>query len=223
MHSNYLIALDIGFVISNCWKKRSHTQAYLARDLVIHITKRLEFLGDTVLNMIISEILFFKFPRAKEGELAKRRAYLVCGKTLTAIARNLNIGHFIIMTAGEKKSGGQDNDNNLENTMEAIIASIYLDGNITAAKDFVSKHWSELIKTHVNVETNPKILLQEKAQKSGMPIPLYKIQEKFGKEHDPTFIVSVSLNDKHSTGTGKNRKLAEQDAAQNFIKTYNIK
>ena len=181
--------------------------------------ERMEFLGDSILNMIISEELFNLFPDEPEGLLAKRRSNLVCGETLYKISSKLELGKHIIMTSGERKSGGETNKNNLENVLESLIACIYLDQDIEQARKFILKNWNEYMLNSNIIRENSKVILQELSQKNGLPIPEYKIIMRKGPEHAPIFTVEVKIKDKKAIGEGHNRKKAEQIAAKNLLKT----
>ena len=109
--------------------------------------ERLEFLGDSVLNLVTSEMLFNIFPQDTEGNLAKKKTALVCGTKLVEVAQSINLGAFIIMSDGERTCGGANNSSNLENVLEALIGAIYLDGGLNAAKDFISLFWKILQNT----------------------------------------------------------------------------
>ncbi|KYW91690.1 ribonuclease III [Ehrlichia ruminantium] len=186
--------------------------------------ERLEFLGDAVLNLVISEMLFNIFPYDTEGNLAKKKTALVCGTKLVEIAQSINLGIFIIMSDGERSCGGANNANNLENALEALIGAIYLDGGLNAAKDFIFLFWKNSA-THMKVPPqDAKTILQEWAQSKGFPAPSYHIINKSGPDHNPCFTVEVRINS-HETlhATGHNKKLAEQKAASLMLAKINYK
>jgi ribonuclease-3 len=175
----------------------------------------LEFLGDSVLNLIITEYLIGTHETEQEGELAKRRAALISGETLSTIAISLNLGMHIVMAGGEETSGGRSNPNNLEDALEAIIAAIYLDGGYEKAKFFVLKYWQPIIKNMKNVPTNPKTELQELSQKRAKGIPQYRVISSSGPPHLPKFEVEVAIEgEKSALGSGTSKKLAETQAAK---------
>ena len=182
--------------------------------------ERLEFLGDSVLSLIVTELLINSYPNETEGKLAKRRAVLVSGATITKIAQMLEISNHMIMTDGERSAGGTENPSNLENTVEAIIGGIYIDGGIKKAKLFVTKHWLPLVLKMTTAPTSPKTALQEWAQKKGKPIPMYTVISNSGPAHSPEFCIEVAVGSMEPVqAKGKSKKIAEVQAA---IKILNI-
>jgi ribonuclease-3 len=184
--------------------------------------ERLEFLGDTILNFIISEMLLSFFSE-KEGILAKRRAHLVCKETLALIANNIHLGDFIIMAKGEEESLGRQNEANLENVLEALIAAIYLDSNIDTVKSFIMTFWGEHLDDKLNLNSDPKSSVQEWAQKNGKPIPEYITIAQEGKSHSPMFEIELRIEGEvpiRAQGTSKKR--AEKEAARAFLAKYNL-
>jgi len=185
--------------------------------------EKLEFLGDSVLSLIISEFLFANFKADNEGNLAKRRAALVNGKILSEIAMKLNIGEYLLLSAGESMSGGRKNIHNLENAMEAIIGAIYLDGGLEEAKKIVIKYWKTIALEMKDVPQDPKNTLQEWAQKNAKKIPLYEVIKVTGPSHLPTFEIKLSVDGVESVvGTGNSKKEAERDAASLMIKNIGL-
>lgn len=180
--------------------------------------ERLEFLGDSVLGLVIAEILMAKYPHEKEGHLAKRQAGLVRGEAVTKVGRKINIGRYIRMTQGEESMGGRDNPSNIENAMEAVIGAVYLDGGLNAAKDFINRHWVDLIDDMKEPPRDDKTALQEWAQGRGLPIPQYTITNTKGPSHDPIFEVEVSVKGLDSVkAVGSSKKKAEKDAAKALL------
>lgn len=180
--------------------------------------ERLEFLGDSVLGLIISELLFEKFPDEQEGELARRRSALVCGSTLSKVAKTFNLGMDILMGTGEEANGGRDNDANLENTLEAIIGAIYLDGGLDPAKKYVLSHFSELTHSMTEPPKDAKTSLQEWAQGRGLPLPEYITVCIEGPSHAPDFTVEVTVEDNGvGIGNGSSKKRAEREAARHLF------
>lgn len=181
--------------------------------------ERLEFLGDAVLNFIITEFLVKKYSTLEEGELAKKRSYLVSGQLAAEVARKIGIGQFIIMSNSEQKSGGAENDANLENVIESLVGSIYLDGGIERAKEFVLEFWKDYLTRDLSdKDTNPKSYLQEWSLERGMGLPLYRIISQSGFAHLPIFEIEVSIG--HSLkarAVGRSKKEAEVAAAKNLI------
>ena len=189
-----------------------------------HILKdneRLEFLGDSVLDLIIAEYTLTKFEKHMEGDLSKIRAALVNENSLSKIARFLSLGDCIQLGKGELLSGGYDKSSILANTFEAIVAAIYLDGGLQKT----SKTILPLFKTDLHLLANTssyrdyKSELQEYAQSVKITIPAYKIEKEIGPDHNKLFEVSVSINGKVvGKGKGKSKKEGEQEAAQEALK-----
>ena len=189
--------------------------------------ERMEFLGDSILNIIIAELSYRKFTNHSEGELSIVLAKLVSSKTIILISKKLNLGQKLILNKGEEKSNGRNNLNNLENALEAIIAAIYLDSDFKTVKRIVSKWWWQFFqKINILFQKDYKSQLQELLQKKYKMLPEYKTKIKKGKEHNPIFKISVSLKDKYKfEAKGKTKKQAEQNAAKimiNFINKKNL-
>lgn len=181
--------------------------------------ERFEFLGDSVLGLVIAELLIHKYPDEKEGELAKRLAGLVRGEALVSVSKKLNIGEFIKMTQGEEFMGGRDNASNVENTLEAIIGAIYIDSGLESAREFISRHWLELIDNMKEPPKDPKTELQEWSQGLGLPIPDYNIVKQVGPSHNPFFEVSVNVKGwQEVVAEGTSKKKAEKNAAKKLLK-----
>ena len=177
--------------------------------------ERLEFLGDGVLGLVIAEMLFKMFPLEREGPLAKRHAGLVKGETVAKIAFSLNIGDYIIMTDGEEAMGGRKNANNVENSLEAIIGAIYLDGGIDPAKEFIHRYWRDEAKRMKEPPKDPKTALQEWVQSRKIPIPSYCLIASDGPAHAPEFTVEVKINGfRPLQAKGFSKKVAEKEAAK---------
>lgn len=176
--------------------------------------ERLEFLGDSALSLVISEFLMTKFPEEDEGNLAKRRSYLVSGEILTQIALELDLGKMIVMAESEDRSGGRKNSHNLENALEAIIGAIYLDGGIDAIKPIIFNLWHSIIDKMVDVPIDPKSKLQEVLQKLGRPLPKYELIDSIGPKHQLTFKVRLKTPGFNETiGQGSSKRQAEKEAA----------
>ena len=177
--------------------------------------ERLEFLGDAVLQLVVTEYLFGEWPTLNEGELAKIRAASVSGEQLASVAREIDLGRHLALGRGEASSGGRDKDSILANAMEALLAAVYLDGGYKAARDVILKHWEERIDAS---STEPgrkdfKTRLQELVARSGSR-PIYLISEE-GLDHDKTFTATVEIEGSvFGTGAGRTKKQAEQAAAR---------
>lgn len=178
--------------------------------------ERLEYLGDSVLNLIVGEHLYARYPDAPEGDLTKMRSRLVNSKALAAYAKALSLSDFILMSPSAAQSVGKGYDTIIADTFEAIVAAIYLDSGFVAARRFVGRQVSQAI-AHGAVATadeNYKSRLLEYAQSRELGVPRYLIVREEGPDHDRTFTVDVLLrNERRGTGTGKNKKDAEQAAA----------
>lgn len=179
--------------------------------------ERLEFLGDSILNLVIAETLYFKFPKASEGDLSRLRAALVKGDTLAEIALELDLGAHLKLGEGELKSGGCRRPSILADTVEAIIGAIYLDASMEVAKSAVLQWYSERLQniTLVSSEKDPKTLLQEWLQARKRPLPTYDVVNVKGESHNQLFTIRCDVN-AHVTptvATANSRKNAEKEAA----------
>ena len=205
--------------------KEALTHPSLSINKKIKNYERLEFLGDSILSMVIIEYLYKKYKNEKEGQLSKRKSYLVSKDILSNIARNMNIGKYIIMTKGEEKSGGRDNKNNLENVMEAIIGAIYLDSNIDTVRKFILNTWEPIDKEEKTPHNNPKTKLQEWSQKIYKQTPEYKlIKEEETVDNRKIFYIKLTLpNGINLKDSGYNIKEIEEKLAQNMLKIIETK
>ncbi len=150
--------------------------------------ERMEFLGDALLNFIVAEELFKRYPNVKEGDLSRLRANLVNGEVLAEIAKELQLGEYLKLSRGEIKAGGQKRNTILADAVEAVIAAIYLDSDITQCKDRIVAWLSSRIdKVTEGPSKDPKSLLQEYLQKEGLDIPLYNIIKIEGDRHQQVF------------------------------------
>ncbi|NSX83694.1 ribonuclease III, partial [Wolbachia endosymbiont of Atemnus politus] len=177
--------------------------------------ERLEFLGDSILNMVVSAILFKLFPEEKEGALAKRKMDLVCGSTIANVAKEIKLGEFIIMNNSERCNGGKCNLKNLENAFEALIGAIYIDGGFRNVEKFVVQYWKKLAKDMLNPPQDPKTSLQEWTQKNKLSLPEYELAKQTGPAHNPEFTISVCIeNYGEVSACASSKKVAEQKAAE---------
>ena len=180
--------------------------------------ERLEFLGDSVLGMLVAEYLYRSFPDRPEGELTRMRADMVCEKTLADVANTIGLGDHLLLGHGEDRLGGRTRDSILADAMESIIAASFLDGGLSAALGIVRRFI--LVKVPVKKLHNVdyKTLLQELVQQKKNQILSYELTAETGPDHDKRFDVEVSLNGKVvGTGFGTSKKRAEQDAARAAI------
>lgn len=198
------------------------THISLANDTKKESNQRLEFLGDSILSHIIAWELYMDFPTLNEGELTKIRASLVCEKFLSQLARELDLGSGIKFGRSEAKSDGKDKDSILADTFEAVLGAICLDGGFEIAREWTLKIFDDRIKdVCITAETNYKSELQIYFQKrdKGSEVVKYRLKEKTGPDHNPMFFVeAIYKNRVIGSGSGKNRKLAEQNAAKMAFK-----
>ncbi|MEY2393608.1 ribonuclease III [Wolbachia endosymbiont of Tettigetta isshikii] len=184
--------------------------------------ERLEFLGDSILNMIVSAILFKLFSEEREGALAKRKTDLVCGSTIATVAKEIELGDFILMNNSERCNGGKCNLKNLENALEALIGAIYIDGGFKSVERFVTQHWEKLAKDMLIPPQDPKTSLQEWTQKNKLPLPKYELAKQTGPEHNPEFTISIRIeNYSEVSAYASSKKVAEQKAAELMLEKIN--
>jgi len=186
--------------------------------------QRLEFLGDHVLGLVISDMLFRAFPKADEGELSRRLADLVRKETCTEIARTIDLGAAIRLGSSEANAGGRTRPAILADVCEALIGAVYLDGGFAAAESLVAKLWAERMRTKAPPLRDPKTVLQEWAQARGMPTPVYREIARSGPDHDPEFRVAVQLPKlAPAEGSGRSKRAAEQAAAAALMEREGFK
>ena len=175
--------------------------------------QRLEFLGDAVLQYLMSDLLYRTHPECQEGQLTHLRALLVCEAALSQVARGLGVGAALIMDKGEEQTGGRDKPSVLCDAMEAILAAVYLDGGMEAARAIVERCWPKPEDVRRPMQDS-KGALQEYLQRDGGDAPTYEIVAQEGPPHDRTFEAAVSRYGKElARGTGRTKKQAEQAAA----------
>jgi len=179
--------------------------------------ERLEFLGDSILGAVCATLLYQSFAQSPEGELAKIKAVVVCEDTLSEIAKNLHVDEMLLLGKGEELSGGRNKKAILADAMEAIIGAIYLDSGYKAAFDFVSRCIKpEISKSGTtNYHKDYKSLLQEYCQREFRCYPEYLMVKRSGPEHERIFWMDVRIDGTvYGSGTGTNKKSAEQEAAK---------
>lgn len=179
--------------------------------------ERLEFLGDAVLNLIVSDYIYYRYPEKPEGELAKIRAFLVNKTVLAKIAKKLDIGHYLLLGKGEELTGGRKRNSILANAVEAIIGAIYLDKGIKEVRKFIICQLEkdmELLERDGKYNIDSKTLLQEITQEKFKVLPEYRVVRIKGPDHKRLYEIDVLIKDKVSGfGTGRSKKEAEQRAA----------
>jgi ribonuclease-3 len=178
--------------------------------------EKLEFLGDAVLELVVSHDLFDNYPTYYEGELTKLRAAVVSKPTLAKIAKKIGIDPYIQLGKGEELGGGRKRNSLLADVMESVIGAIYLDSGLKAAREFVVRHFSEDIERldQDQQKMDYKSILQEITQSRFQTLPRYVVLSEAGPPHDRTYEILLTINDQpYGTGTGRNKKEAQQNAA----------
>ncbi|CUX95628.1 Ribonuclease 3 [Candidatus Mikella endobia] len=201
-------------------------QALTHRSANINHNERLEFLGDSILNYVIANAIYQRFPNADEGNMSRMRATLVRGKTLTEIAKELNLGNCLLLGPGELKSGGFYRDSILANTVEALFGSVFLDSDIKTVEKIILK-WYQTRLTKIipgDTQKDSKTRLQEYLQRRHLPLPIYMMVQIHGDAHDQNFIIHCQVSGLIQTviGNGLSRRKAEQNAAKQALKLLNI-
>lgn len=183
--------------------------------------ERLEFLGDAVLGVIVSNYIFHEFPNYPEGDLTKLRSQVVCEDTLAMVAANISLGGYLLLGKGEESSGGRQRKSILADAVEAVIAAVYLDGGYREAERFVLTNLEEYIGLAVNgrIITDYKSYLQEYYQSKSQVCKIrYVVTKEEGPDHEKMFHIDVMVNKNVvGSGAGKSKKLAEQDAARDAL------
>ena len=180
--------------------------------------ERLEFLGDSILGMVVAQYLYANFPDRPEGELTRMRADMVCEKTLASVAARINLGHHLMLGNGEEQGGGRSRDSILADAVESVIAASFLDGGMAAARSFIEKFILVEVPVRKMHNADYKTALQELIQQKKNQTLSYALVGESGPDHDKRFEVEVSLNGRViGTGTGSSKKRAEQMAAQSAL------
>jgi len=180
--------------------------------------ERLEFLGDRVLALIVSDLLLARFPQEAEGALARRLAALVRRESLAEVAGNLALGDFLSLAKAEREAGASANPALLADACEAVIGALYLDGGLAAAQGFVERYWTPLLEAERTPPQDAKTALQEWAQGRALPLPAYRETRRDGPPHEPVFTIEVSVvGFPPALGEGRSKRLAEQVAAGRLL------
>ena len=218
--------IGVDFKDKNLLRQAFTHRSYLNENpsLALEQNERLEFLGDAVLEMAITEYLYKKYPQKTEGEMTALRAALVNAVALSEVSGELNIGDFLLLSKGEVKSLGKARQYILANALEALIGAIYLNGGYEETFDFLEKNLfgkiEEVIEKKLWIDA--KSLFQEKAQELESVTPAYKVLAESGPDHEKVFTVGVFLGDELITdGYGASKQEAEQDAARKALKAKN--
>ncbi len=188
--------------------------------------ERLEFLGDSLLGAVISEALYLKFPKLKEGELSRLRSHLVRGETLAAMAKEMHLEDHILLGGGELKSGGHRRASIQADTVEAIIGAVFLDSDFQVCKKLVLA-WFELRLSDLNanlITKDAKTLLQEYMQERGKKLPVYAVVEESGESHAREYKVECSVDGSASIyfGVASSKRGAEKKAATQVLKSIGV-
>ncbi|MCL5104693.1 MAG: ribonuclease III [Armatimonadetes bacterium] len=201
-------------------------RSYLGESAEAMSNERLEFLGDSVLGIVVAEYLYTQFADRSEGDLAKAKAVAVSEPVLAESAKNLGLQDMVLMSAGEEASGGRKRLSILADSFEALIAVVYLDCGLEAARQFILRALESILqdierKEHIR---DYKTLLQEHTQGIHKKAPMYVVVEEHGADHDKTFVVEATLDDLVlGRGTGKSKKQAEQAAALKALESIDKK
>ena len=203
------------------------TQAFVHRSYInenrqsgLSHNERLEFLGDAVLELVITDFLYKKYPEKPEGDLTAYRSALVNADTCASIATSLGMGEYMMLSKGESKDVGRARQYILANALEALIGAIYLDQELNIAKNFIEKNFAPLIETIISGKTfiDAKSLFQEKAQEFDGITPSYKTVKESGPDHEKKFTVGVYVGKELvATGEGESKQDAEQNAARSAL------
>lgn len=196
-------------------------QALTHRSAAAEHNERLEFLGDGLVNLVVAEVLYRRFPKADEGWLTRARSQLVCEASLAEIARRLGLGERLHLGAGEVKSGGRERDSILADALEAMIGAIHLDAGFDTCRDVVLG-WFQPALTNlvsVGIAKDAKTHLQEWLQARGLPLPEYVLVATRGDDHDKIFDVACRLHEPavQAHAEGLSRRQAEQHAARGVL------
>ena len=176
--------------------------------------ERLEFLGDRVLGLAVAEMLYDTFPKEPEGSLSQRHTSLVCKETVAELSRALTIDQYVHIASEDIR----ENDNVLCDVGEAVIGAIYVDGGSEKALEYVRAKWKDLLHKSHNPPKDSKTELQEMSHIKGLGMPTYEVVKREGSEHEPIFHIAVNLEGTTpEVGQGRDKKLAEQDAAHKML------
>lgn len=187
--------------------------------------ERLEFLGDAVLDLVISEVLFRSHATASEGDLSRLRASLVKDETLAELAAGLGLGDLLVLGSGERKTGGHRRESILADALEAIFGAVYLDSGFDAARAVIETAYGDRLRNFPPIGDlrDAKTRLQELLQAQGLGLPAYELVETTGKAHRRVFAVSCTVDGipEATRGTGTTRRKAEQQAAESMLAALN--
>lgn len=231
MTFNQESVIKIKSQLSIIWNNEDHLLQALTHSSFAHENRnhqlslehnqRLEFLGDAVLELVVSDYLYNKYPEYPEGALTKIRAGIVCEPSLAGIANSMNLGDFLLMGKGEERSGGRKRPSILADAMEALIGAVYIDQGMENVYSFVIEKLDPVIERVVQsggLKTDYKTQLQELVQKKSENTLGYRILQESGPDHSKTFVAGVSFQGiQWGQGSGRTKKEAEQDAARHAM------
>jgi len=195
-------------------------KSYANENRLSEHNERMEFLGDSVLNLVVSELLMNALPEASEGELSRIRAAVVSEQSLAAVAREIGLGEFLLVGRGEEQTGGRDKDSLLADSLEALVASLYLDSGIGQAGAFITRFFRDRIDRvrTAGGTADHKTEIQELCQERLKTLPEYRVVSEAGPDHRKEFTVELSIRGEVcGRGTGRNKKEAEQRAAKEAL------
>ncbi|MFA7230254.1 MAG: ribonuclease III [Victivallaceae bacterium] len=194
-------------------------RSYAVESSLKYDNQRLEFLGDSVLQIILTEYLYLQYPSEPEGTMSKIRSAMVQQETLAQLARKFNLGAFLLVGRGEQETGGNDRDSTLSDLFESLLGAYYLDAGIDEVKKFILDVMLEEFPEPIKLLSglNPKGILQEYSQRKWGMAPEYTVINVTGPDHSPCYEVEVKVNKVVATGTAKNKKQAESKAAKNAV------
>lgn len=204
----------------------THSSFVASKADFLEHNERLEFIGDSILSMVISLHLYSKCKNSPEGTLTRFRAGIVCEQSLYNAANNLKLGQYLLLSKGEENTGGRNRVSMLADAFEAVIAAIYLDGGLKKAKAFVLKNLEDTINASVEnrILSDYKSFLQEHVQKNNSGKLSYKLLREAGPDHDKTFEIALYLNNTMiGKGEGHSKKDAQQAAARDAIISLGVK
>lgn len=218
--------IEINFNDKELLKQAFTHRSYLNENpaLKLEHNERLEFLGDAVLELAVTEYLYKKYPRKNEGEMTSLRAALVNAITLSSVAKDMGMEDFLLLSKGEKKDTGKARQYILANTFEALVGAIYLDQNYEICSGFLEKFLFPRLREIIDKKLwiDAKSLLQERAQEIVGATPVYKLIKDWGPDHAKNFVIGVYFNNELiAEGQGNSKQEAEQSAAREALKTKN--
>lgn len=221
--NNYKLRFSDRSIIATALKHRSYLN--ISNEERIRSNERLEFLGDAVLDLVVTDYLYRKFPNKAEGQLSKVKSILVSKPVLGDVAANMSLGDKVLMNRGEEKTGGRQRKSILADAFEAIIGAIYLDLGLEEAENFIHKYlladYKKILRK--GLYKNYKSILLEYGQSIGGGAPEYRVVKELGPDHAKEFLVEAWIGkEKLGEGKGKSKKVAEQEAAKQAAKKLDL-